>query len=137
MKQEELKHKAKEFFKEARSILLDRNKKYGDKNIKSRGLQGVIVRLSDKLARLEHLSENKDATDESIKDTCIDIANYAFLFYAEYLESANEVEDDLDEYMSESEKFDIILGLMIMLGVIDEDGFEELMAKVEKRANES
>lgn len=43
---------------------------------------GIIVRMSDKLARLNNLMKNKNniqVTDEKIEDTLKDIANYAIM----------------------------------------------------------
>lgn len=43
------------------------------------------MRLSDKFNRLENLMLNGECeiTDESIKDTLIDLANYAIMLYME------------------------------------------------------
>lgn len=47
------------------------------------GVHGILVRLEDKLGRVANLL-NKEAQvkDESVDDTLLDIANYAFLAYA-------------------------------------------------------
>jgi len=43
------------------------------------GSLGVVIRLSDKISRLERLIKGQKAkvTDENMKDTCLDIINYA------------------------------------------------------------
>lgn len=48
------------------------------------GLQSTVIRLWDKLLRLERLSRS-DAmvSDETVDDTLIDIANYAVMTLAE------------------------------------------------------
>lgn len=46
------------------------------------GLLSPIIRLNDKLARLENLANSEtlaNVKDESIEDTLIDIANYAVM----------------------------------------------------------
>lgn len=52
-------------------------------------LTGVIVRLSDKLGRLQTLAASRarpQVVDESVRDTVIDAINYAVLWYALYME---------------------------------------------------
>lgn len=65
-----------------------KNADYGDsysKSIKKYGAVAGLVRLSDKFNRLENLMLNGECeiTDESIKDTLIDLANYAIMLYME------------------------------------------------------
>jgi len=63
-------------------IFKARQRKYGSTNIAKRGPYGVLVRLDDKLARLDQLFNQGlggSSTDESVEDTCIDIANYALI----------------------------------------------------------
>jgi anti-sigma28 factor (negative regulator of flagellin synthesis) len=54
------------------------------RNFQTFGLLGILVRLSDKLARLRSFTENGEVkvSDESVEDTIIDIINYAVLFEA-------------------------------------------------------
>jgi hypothetical protein len=75
----ELEEKLAQFFVTAFITFKERQKKYGSNNIARRGTAGVVVRLDDKLARLEQLGKGKggDVQDETTMDTCIDIANYA------------------------------------------------------------
>lgn len=65
-------------------VLISKQKDYGAKNILDCGELGVVVRLNDKLARLKNLYgitdgsfKQKEASNESIEDTLVDIANYA------------------------------------------------------------
>lgn len=64
-------------------LYASKNKDYGDsftKSFKEFGLQAPIIRLSDKLQRLKTLSkEEAKVKDESIRDTLIDLANYAIM----------------------------------------------------------
>lgn len=61
-------------------LIISRHKKYGPKNIANSpggALNGITVRLYDKLARLEH--GNKDFADESVTDTVLDVAGYGII----------------------------------------------------------
>lgn len=53
----------------------------GLRNLRRRGPVGVVMRMGDKLSRLESLvgKRNPDVEDESIEDTLIDLANYSLL----------------------------------------------------------
>lgn len=53
------------------------------RNFRQFGLMGILVRLGDKLARLQSFVENGQkfhVQDEGLKDTLIDVVNYAILF---------------------------------------------------------
>lgn len=64
-------------------LLLKKHEDYGPKNIsESPGgpLNGLNVRMYDKLARLENLLvNNKAPKNESLRDTFLDLANYAII----------------------------------------------------------
>lgn len=64
-------------------LLLKKHDDYGPKNIsESPGgpLNGINVRMYDKLARLENLLNNKkEPKNESLRDTFLDLANYAII----------------------------------------------------------
>jgi len=67
-------------------LLLEKNAKYGNDNLCQYGHLGIIVRLSDKLSRLENLTKDgaKDVDEyddliESIEDVYKDIAGYGIL----------------------------------------------------------
>jgi hypothetical protein len=70
-------------FQEAKSVLLQKQKDYGPKNIShSPGgpLNGLRVRMHDKLARINHLVETGATPEnESLKDSFLDLANYAII----------------------------------------------------------
>jgi hypothetical protein len=66
-------------FGEAFKLFCDRQRKYGRGNIAAFGLEGVVVRASDKVARLANTvirHKGEDAVDESIADTLLDLTNY-------------------------------------------------------------
>ena len=51
---------------------------YGHNNIAKYGRQGLIIRVHDKIARLENLvTKNEAAKNEPIEDTLLDIAGYS------------------------------------------------------------
>ena len=63
-----------------KKMLLAKHHDYGTNNLKKRGLPGIMVRLDDKIARIDNLlmnQENVHVEDESIVNTFIDIAGYA------------------------------------------------------------
>jgi hypothetical protein len=70
-------------FTELEDLLLSKHKDYGPKNIsQSPGgpLNGLRVRLWDKLARLNNLTDNNSLPQhESLEDTFKDMANYAVI----------------------------------------------------------
>lgn len=58
--------------------LIRKQRDYGPENIRRFGRQGLMVRMHDKIARLENLVTNeKSPNNESIDDTVMDIAGYA------------------------------------------------------------
>jgi len=73
---------------ESFNLGVSKNNDYGSENILKFGIIGIIVRLGDKIARYKNLSTNKaeqKVKDESLKDTLMDIINYAT--YGEMLSS--------------------------------------------------
>lgn len=80
-------------------IYIRKNKDYGDsfaivrKNIPN----SVLVRLWDKLLRLNNLMQNNDnhLVDESIEDTLMDMANYCIM---ELVERAVEAESEVNKH---------------------------------------
>jgi hypothetical protein len=66
-------------FGEAFALFCDRQRKYGCGNIAKFGLEGVVIRASDKIERLANATirhQGEDAVDESIRDTLLDLTNY-------------------------------------------------------------
>ena len=68
---------------ELSKLLIKKHKDYGPLNIAlSPGgpLNGIRVRMYDKLARINHLIENNSNPNyESLEDSFIDLANYAII----------------------------------------------------------
>jgi len=67
--------------KSQHDIFIEKQKAYSTRAIKEFGLDGIIIRLNDKILRLKtlayHKSEFTAPCNESIDDTLMDIANYA------------------------------------------------------------
>lgn len=59
-------------------VMVSRHKKYGPGNIAEFGEQGLLVRLSDKLARLRNSSD--DFSDESVDDAVLDVVGYGLIW---------------------------------------------------------
>jgi hypothetical protein len=74
---------AMETARKAVNLLVKKHDDYGPSNISDAPggpLNGLSVRLHDKVARLNHLlSNNKQPKNETIEDTFIDILNYALI----------------------------------------------------------
>ena len=65
---------------DTRGILCDKQRDYGPNNIARFGQSGLLLRLHDKVARLENLIYNgKDAKNESLHDTYLDIVGYSVI----------------------------------------------------------
>jgi hypothetical protein len=69
--------------RKAIDLLVQKHEDYGPANISDAPggpLNGLSVRLHDKIARLNHLlSNDKEPKNEAIEDTFIDILNYALI----------------------------------------------------------
>ena len=72
-----------EAYTEAQALLLRKHADYGPKNIADAPggpLNGLRVRMFDKLARLNNLVESGvDPVNESLRDSLLDLANYALI----------------------------------------------------------
>ena len=82
-------------YAEAFSLLVAKQRRYGNSNIEQLGLHGVIGRISfDKVSRAlkfmngrvvngkVELDQMDESTEESLEDTLLDIANYALIAVA-------------------------------------------------------
>lgn len=73
----------RDIFYEAHGLLMRKHRDYGPRNISdSPGgpLNGLLVRMWDKMARLRNLVEQgTDPQNESVRDTYLDLANYAII----------------------------------------------------------
>lgn len=94
-KREKLLKLHQELTKKAHELMVVKNHDYAAsddpfRNFRTFGELGILVRLSDKIARLHSFVENGTLAvkDESVLDTCLDIINYSVLFYG-YREDKN------------------------------------------------
>lgn len=67
-----------ELMAEVEELMRERGAKYGPGNIAQFGDYGVLVRLSDKLSRMQHSLEH-DHADESVEDTWKDVVGYGLI----------------------------------------------------------
>lgn len=71
-------------------VYVDKNADYGDSfgdTFNKLGLISAVTRITDKTNRLQSLCVNKQKVkDESIKDTLMDLANYAIMTLIEFRE---------------------------------------------------
>lgn len=78
-----------------------KNHDYGDsfsKSFEEFGLISSIIRLSDKLNRLKKLKNSTAKTDEPIRDTLLDMANYCILTIMELDSTVNMSTLDFDDF---------------------------------------
>tara|TARA_Y100000310_G_scaffold226056_1_gene228148 strand:+ start:1180 stop:1626 length:447 start_codon:yes stop_codon:yes gene_type:complete len=62
------------------NLVCQKQTDYGTTNITMFGLEGIMIRLSDKINRLTNLIKNdKHPENESLQDTLTDIAGYAII----------------------------------------------------------
>ncbi|MGH7974913.1 MAG: hypothetical protein ACREBR_05260 [bacterium] len=82
---------ARKYVDEAIALLVSKRRDYGDNALKG-GTHGIVIRMSDKMGRLENLMGISDGTftqksavvgNEKIEDTIKDILNYSILFLME------------------------------------------------------
>jgi len=70
----------KEIQDECRDIFAKKNKDYGD-SFETHGIIGVLIRISDKISRATNITKNSVTlvSDETLRDTLLDLHNYAAL----------------------------------------------------------
>lgn len=91
--------------KELNDLYAKKNRDYGNSfhdTYLEEGLAMSRIRLSDKLARFKKLSHKCDyegsVEDESIRDTLIDLANYALMTVIELDLDAQKQEEPIESY---------------------------------------
>jgi hypothetical protein len=74
---------AQDYYDDAACLLVKKQADYGSKNISNAPggpLNGLRVRMSDKLARINHLIDSGVTPEnESLRDSFIDLANYSII----------------------------------------------------------
>lgn len=89
MNRDVLCHMHKALCDSALELMRRKNEDYASKddpfrNFRAFGALGILVRLSDKIARLQSILENAGScaiAEETIKDTVLDGINYFVLYY--------------------------------------------------------
>ncbi|MCF0114073.1 MAG: DUF1599 domain-containing protein [Erysipelotrichaceae bacterium] len=74
--------KFEEVLNEMNEIYIKKNHDYGnsfDQSLDKFGMVAGVVRLSDKMNRLETLMNTNAYVSESVRDTLIDMANYSVM----------------------------------------------------------
>ena len=89
--------KMKNLTNEILKIYREKNADYGDsfsKSYKEFVIIAPVVRMSDKMERIKQLSKAEDikVKDESLRDTAIDLANYALMLVIE-MDLENQIEE--------------------------------------------
>ena len=81
---------------EARTLFVNKNKDYGDA-FATYGPVGVLVRIGDKIQRLQSINKTGITLveDEKIRDTLIDLHNYAAMAVMLMDENDNKDKKDL------------------------------------------
>lgn len=61
-----------------RDVLKEKERMYGKANLHKFGSTGIIIRMSDKLSRIENivLNQRSSTPDETLTDTLIDLIGY-------------------------------------------------------------
>ena len=84
MKQSDLLDRMGGIFEDCRDLAERKNSDYAGndalENLRQFGTLGIVVRLSDKFARIKNLVQKEPSVkDEKLEDTLMDIINYAAL----------------------------------------------------------
>src|SRR5205807_3281754 len=76
-----------ELCSKAKQLMERKNRDYGEscdpfRNFRAHGLYGMLVRMHDKMARLQTFVERGSlvVVEESVRDCVLDLINYAVLF---------------------------------------------------------
>lgn len=93
--------KHRKICKELSDTYVAKNADYGDsfgKSLDKRGLVAALTRMDDKMHRLDSIIDGKEAmvTDESLRDTLMDLANYAIMTAMWMDDNEGPSEDDYE-----------------------------------------
>jgi hypothetical protein len=75
---------ADQIFQDLQTIMVRKHQDYGPRNISDAyggPMNGLLVRIGDKYARIKHLMADKERTAnfESLEDSFLDLANYCVI----------------------------------------------------------
>lgn len=90
--------------KNLHELYIQKNKAYGDsfgETYRKLGIISAVTRISDKYNRLVNLATHRNINtgDESLKDTLVDLANYALMTAMEIDEETKTGEVRADDYI--------------------------------------
>lgn len=80
------------------------------RNFRAHGLLGISVRMQDKVSRLTSFSERGELSvvEESVRDTVLDLVNYAVLYYGYMLDTQEKTaHEGPDGYSTEADAIDL------------------------------
>lgn len=94
--------------KNLHELYIQKNKAYGDsfgETYRKLGIISAVTRISDKYNRLVNLATHRDINtgDESLKDTLVDLANYALMTAMEIDEETKAGEVRAGDYIISSD----------------------------------
>ena len=92
---------------EGLELFIKKNADYGD-SYKQHGLIGVLVRLQDKINRAMHVSKHSIHVNETLRDTLIDLHNYAAMAIMESESEPTVPNLPLTPIRNDSEPHDIV-----------------------------
>lgn len=106
--------KHKQICAELTDLYAAKNADYGDsfhKSFEKYGLTMAVIRLGDKFNRIEKLASghHRLVEEESIRDTLLDLANYAIMTVAEIDKTEKETGDNKVDGILDNQKFVQIL----------------------------
>lgn len=83
-------------YADLRHMLIGKHKNYGEDNLKKHGLRGIVVRIDDKMSRVNNMMNNtkdlrRPLLNPNIRDQFMDIAGYCL----QALRLMNEEENDI------------------------------------------
>ena len=80
---------------EGLNLFMKKNSDYGD-SYKDNGLIGVLVRLGDKIKRLQNITNNISLIDdETLRDTLMDLQNYSTMAIMLYDNNKDNNKDNI------------------------------------------
>ena len=113
-----------------------KNADYGDA-FANYGVVGVMVRMGDKIARINSLSKNKEqVSDESIVDTFIDLYNYCIMTLMLICDSVEKKEKNTDPYHIKDKLLSKISLLEQDLSVTKAE-YSEVMKRIQSNCDHS
>lgn len=98
-------NRLEELMDELLETFVAKNEDYGDSfadSFKEFGITSAVVRMNDKMNRIKSLSKKggRQVKDESLRDSLMDLANYALMTVVELDQQVEEWEKALPNWMT-------------------------------------